>query len=42
MFDFIKLQEKDVFLTLKNLIFFEFFILMDAELCFLACFCRGR
>ena len=23
MFDFIKLQEKDVFLTLKNLIFFR-------------------
>lgn len=41
MFDFIKLQEKDVFLTLKNLIFLELLILMVAELCFLACFCRG-
>ena len=42
MFDFIKLQEKDVFLTLKNLIFLELLILMVAELCFLAYFCRGR
>ena len=41
MFDFIKLQEKDVFLTLKNLIFLELLILMVAELCFLVCFCRG-
>lgn len=35
------MQVYDVFLTLKNLIFLELLILMVAELCFLACFCRG-